>query len=136
MAQPVGYLQGPVDVGRRRMLTGGIIGMGTLIGLAYTALAIRYIFPANQGATTQGGSQLQTAGKVTDFKVNVPALVEYKESTGIPTGIFVVNKGGDKFQAFDFHCTHLQCPITAIEGNPSYFACPCHGSQFNLDGTV
>lgn len=125
------------DLSRRRAMTGGIIGLGTLIGLGYLGLAIRFIFPVN--ASGAGGSGLQPAGTVASFPVGNPVLIEYKEPTGIPTGVFVVNKGGNQFDAFDFHCTHLQCPIAAVppsQGKPAFFACPCHGSQFFLNGNV
>jgi cytochrome b6-f complex iron-sulfur subunit len=114
------------------LLTGGIFAIGGVIGLVYTAIAVRYLFPANTGAK----GDLQQVGPVANFKDNQPVLVEYKEATGIPTGVFVMNKGGS-FVAFDFHCTHLQCPVAiATTDKGPYYQCPCHGSQFNLDGSV
>lgn len=126
----------PADIGRRRALAGGVVGLGALIGVTYLGLALRYIFPANNGGAGTAGGGMQPVGPVANFKEGTPVLVVYKEPTGIPTGVFVVNKGNNKFDAFDFHCTHLQCPVAAVQTNPAYFACPCHGSQFNLDGSV
>lgn len=45
----------------------------------------------------------------------------------------VVNKNGTT-KAFSAHCTHLGCKIDKMEGDR--FVCPCHGSQYDLDGKV
>ena len=37
------------------------------------------------------------------------------------------------FSALSLVCTHLGC---GLESNPDGFACPCHGSHFNVDGEV
>jgi cytochrome b6-f complex iron-sulfur subunit len=37
------------------------------------------------------------------------------------------------FSAHSLVCTHLGC---TVENNPDGFACPCHGSHFDLDGNV
>ena len=36
-------------------------------------------------------------------------------------------------QCLDAKCTHLGCAVVAKNGG---IECPCHGSKFNLDGTV
>ncbi|GAC1509505.1 MAG: hypothetical protein NVS1B3_11620 [Candidatus Dormibacteraceae bacterium] len=48
-------------------------------------------------------------------------------------GFFVKNKG--KLDCFAINCSHLGCPIGLNEADKR-FDCPCHGSRFNLDGTV
>ena len=37
-------------------------------------------------------------------------------------------------RVFSAHCTHLGCKIDKMEGDR--FVCPCHGSEYNLDGEV
>jgi Rieske Fe-S protein len=39
------------------------------------------------------------------------------------------------FMATSILCTHLGCEVEVAEGGRS-LACPCHGSQYNADGTV
>lgn len=46
---------------------------------------------------------------------------------------FLVNVDGE-FRAFYQVCTHLGCLVRYVEG--SGYRCPCHGSQFALDGTL
>lgn len=43
----------------------------------------------------------------------------------------VLNKEG-KTQVFSAHCTHLGCKIHEFKNGK--LICPCHGSEYNLDG--
>lgn len=43
----------------------------------------------------------------------------------------VVNQNGET-TVFNAHCTHLGCTINNVENE--VLVCPCHGSQFSLDG--
>jgi len=45
----------------------------------------------------------------------------------------IVTKEGDNLIALSSACTHLGCNVNLI-GNK--IVCPCHGSQYNLDGVV
>lgn len=47
---------------------------------------------------------------------------------------FMINMGG-KQTAFAVNCSHLGCSV-ALNKDAKRFECPCHGSQFHLDGTV
>ena len=49
-------------------------------------------------------------------------------------GGFVVKTEG-KVNVFAINCSHLGCSY-ALNTNANTFDCPCHGSRFNLDGTV
>ena len=46
----------------------------------------------------------------------------------------IINKDGKKIDILSSKCTHLGCRINKLEDDK--FICPCHGSQFNLDGNV
>ena len=49
-------------------------------------------------------------------------------------GGFLVKVGG-KTNVFAVNCSHLGCSI-ALNKGANRFECPCHGSQFHLDGSV
>jgi Rieske Fe-S protein len=49
-------------------------------------------------------------------------------------GGYVV-KHSNKVDVFAINCSHLGCSI-ALNKAAKSFDCPCHGSRFNLDGTV
>ena len=47
---------------------------------------------------------------------------------------FLVNNAG-KLTLFAINCSHLGCNV-ALNKDAKRFECPCHGSQFHLDGSV
>ena len=48
--------------------------------------------------------------------------------------ILVVRTAHDAFTALSTQCTHEGCPVNPpVNG---IITCPCHGSQYSLDGTV
>jgi len=64
-------------------------------------------------------------GPITELPAD--PMIVYQE---IPAVLFQ-NEG--KYQAFSLRCTHLGC---TLEEAGDGFSCPCHGSEFTLDGTV
>lgn len=55
--------------------------------------------------------------------------------SGVIVGDVVITQptAGD-FQGFSSVCTHAGCTVSEVVG--ASINCPCHGSSFNLDGTV
>jgi len=48
--------------------------------------------------------------------------------------ILVIRTGPKEYTALSVQCTHEGCPVNPpVNG---VITCPCHGSQYNLDGTV
>jgi len=45
----------------------------------------------------------------------------------------VLLHGGSGFTALSLVCPHLGCTVGLVPGG---YACPCHGSRFNSDGSV
>ncbi len=60
---------------------------------------------------------------------------EVPVGSGVIVGDVVVTQpsSGD-FKAFSTKCTHKGCAVNAVANGT--IDCPCHGSKFNLDGTV
>lgn len=125
------------DISRRRALTAGILGFGGLIGLVYTVAILRYLIPLG----TSGDTGYEDVGPTSQFKPELPMRVplgvdpQGKNPTG---GAWIIQHSATSYTAFDMHCTHLSCPYnwappTSTQG---VFACPCHGSVFNKDGSV
>lgn len=48
---------------------------------------------------------------------------------------FLVNTGHGDIFAVSAACTHMGCLLTWLDGADT-FLCPCHGAQYNADGTV
>ncbi|GMU96434.1 ubiquinol-cytochrome c reductase iron-sulfur subunit [Ignavibacterium album] len=45
---------------------------------------------------------------------------------------FIVIKNNEKIRILSSRCTHLGCRINNV--NENILTCPCHGSQFDLNG--
>ena len=65
------------------------------------------------------------------------------KTTDIPVGsgkifpaqkVVVTQAAAGQFAGFSSVCTHQGCDVADIAGGT--INCPCHGSKFNLDGTV
>ncbi|MFC9551982.1 ubiquinol-cytochrome c reductase iron-sulfur subunit [Rhodococcus sp. NPDC056960] len=48
--------------------------------------------------------------------------------------VVVTQPSGGDFRGFSSTCTHLGCTVSDVTGGT--INCPCHGSRFNLDGSV
>jgi Rieske Fe-S protein len=48
---------------------------------------------------------------------------------------YAVKDAAGKVNVFAVNCSHLGCSV-AFNKDGKQFDCPCHGSQFHLDGTV
>ena len=68
--------------------------------------------------------QLQQAG---GFVLGKPA--------GYGKPLLVLNAGGGKYTALDATCTHAGCTVEYATG-AAQITCPCHDSQFGLDGSI
>jgi menaquinol-cytochrome c reductase iron-sulfur subunit len=124
------------EVSRRRLLATGVFGLGGLIGLIYTVAILRYLIPLGSGSTG-----MENVGSTSQFTKEVPLRVplgvnaQGQNPTG---GAWIIQHSATSYTAFDMHCTHLSCPYAWTGGSTpnGVFACPCHGSVFNKDGSV
>jgi len=77
-------------------------------------------------------------GKVTFTVAQLPALAQAGGSVtghaqGVPFPLLVLRATASQMLAFDARCPHLGC---AVLGATNLIICPCHGSLFQLDGSV
>ena len=68
---------------------------------------------------------------------SVSAIREFRIKNIIPEGIsfhgdIVCIKDNSDLKFFHSKCTHLGCLINKAQGDK--LICPCHGSEFNLEG--
>ena len=84
---------------------------------------------SGSGSASSPAKGSSAPAKLTIAKSAVPS-----GSGMIKNGFIVTQPAAGTFKAFSNICTHQGCPITDISG--STIMCNCHGSEFNLDGSV
>ena len=71
----------------------------------------------------------------TSFSVGPPDAIGVGSVLDFPEHRAFVIRLADGFRALSSVCTHLGC-VTRYRPDGNLIACPCHGSQFALDGEV
>jgi nitrite reductase/ring-hydroxylating ferredoxin subunit len=105
--------------GRRRFLVGSGLGLGTLLA-----------WP-NVVARAGGGKVAIPLAKLETLK-SVGGSIALKVKDKL---LLLVRDSATTVRAFNPICTHRQC-VVAFSANDRKIKCPCHGSQFDLDGHV
>ncbi|VEG44333.1 Rieske Fe-S protein [Mycolicibacterium flavescens] len=106
---------------------------GAGLGIAGTALGACSTYgkdpdAAEESAVTTTGSAVAPVAilaNVADVPVGGGVIVDQTVVTQPTAGDFV---------GFSATCTHAGCTVRDVAG--ATINCPCHGSKFNLDGTV
>jgi len=111
----------PEDLNRRRLLS-WLSGVG-LFGSAIVAVLSNLIFIKPRA--TYGQPNRFAIGKPEDFPAGARISLDTRR-------VCIVREG-DKLAAISTTCTHLGCIVSVAETG---FACPCHGSRYDQDGTV
>ena len=98
---------------RTALLTAsGLLGLGGLI---------RFLSYSSQPAAP------------TEFDLGLASDYVAGSRTVLPDVPALLVHGENGFTALSLVCTHLGC---TVESQPEGFACPCHGSRFDLHGKV
>jgi Rieske Fe-S protein len=114
-----------------------ILGAG--LGLVATALAACTTYGKKPDATADPGTTTAAAAPPPGAPA-APANAIAKTSD-VPVGsgvivdeIVVTQPTAGVFKGFSAICTHAGCTVNKVADGT--IDCPCHGSKFNLDGTV
>jgi cytochrome b6-f complex iron-sulfur subunit len=94
----------------------------------FVAVAIAFLRPRRAKAQREDTDVVIDAGPVDSFELeSVTAFVRGK--------FYLARLADGGFLALSRHCTHLGCSIPWVEKEKT-FACPCHGSAFDITGNV
>lgn len=107
---------------RRKLLR---IALNTLVALPAGWVAWRYIFEAKKQRTEK-----ILLGNPDELFRTVNYLITRVGETDA-----IVFKRQIGYEAFSMQCTHAQCTLHYGEDAQKFF-CPCHGGEFNADGSV
>jgi cytochrome b6-f complex iron-sulfur subunit len=113
---------------RRSFLNILWILLGGVALAEFFAVAFAFLRPHNLKARGEDASSIITAGAVESYAPNsVTAFVRGK--------FYLARLEDGGFLALSRKCTHLGCSIPWVE-KEMRFACPCHGSAFDITGNV
>jgi Rieske Fe-S protein len=116
-------------VDRRSLLTcAGVAACSVGLAACMHTNAARVVSPAVAG----GALHLRIADQ--PELATVGGAIKLKPA-GLGDTILLWRTGASTFSATSIACTHMGCEVEVAEGGQS-LACPCHGSQYNADGTV
>lgn len=124
---------------RRGFHTAVIYGLGAIMGLAMSLPAAVYLlFPPR----SRKEDQWVEAADVTRLETGVPEEVVFRRNrvdgwkvSSEKTSAWVLKKSDNEVVAFAPQCTHLGCAYRYDE-RKKQFLCPCHTSNFDLEGKV
>jgi menaquinol-cytochrome c reductase iron-sulfur subunit len=124
---------------RRAFHLAVIYVLGAIIGLAMAIPTALYLLipPKPRGRTgwiDAGDVSQLTPGEPIEVSFQESRLDGWKLSTEKKTA-WVVKEPNNKIVAFGPLCTHLACPYH-WEATADKFLCPCHGSEFSIEGKV
>ena len=143
---------GPETATRRQTVMRILAAISAFIGIALGVPLVVFLFgPALRGAyqwrwlgrseppTLQARDPWVSVGDLSALPDGVPTLVTVNMpvqdgwvTENAQVAVYVRRDGGQAM-IFDFHCTHLGCPVTWNTGANRFF-CPCHGGVFNGNG--
>ena len=94
----------------------------------FVAVAFAFLRPSKSKARGENADSIITAGAIESFAPNsVTAFVRGK--------FYLARLEDGGFLALSRTCTHLGCTVPWVEKEMK-FACPCHGSAFDIIGNV
>ena len=116
-----------------------LVGAG--VGLAATVLAACSTYGKKPEAASAPPPSTVDATPGTGAPAPAPAANAIAKTSDVPVGsgvivdeVVVTQPTAGVFKGFSTTCTHAGCAVNKIADGT--INCPCHGSKYNLDGSV
>jgi cytochrome b6-f complex iron-sulfur subunit len=128
MSKNANEIESEAEPNRRSFLNILWIILGGVALAEFIAVAFAFLRPHKSKARGENADSIITAGAVESFTPNsVTAFVRGK--------FYLARLEDGGFLALSRTCTHLGCSLPWVEKEMK-FACPCHGSAFDITGNV
>ena len=128
MPKNANEMESETESTRRSFLNVLWIILGGVALAEFVAVAFAYLRPQKSKDRGESADSTVTAGAIESFRPNsVTAFVRGK--------FYLARLDDGGFLALSRTCTHLGCSVPWIEKEMK-FACPCHGSAFDITGNV
>jgi Rieske Fe-S protein len=117
-------------ISRQKVLLGAGLGLVTAVVAACSTSGNKPEATSESSATTAAsGAPAAPAANVIAKTADVPV-----GSGVIVDKVVVTQPSAGVFKGFSAKCTHAGCTLNKVADGT--IDCPCHGSKFNLDGSV
>ena len=128
MSKNANEIESQTEPNRRSFLNIIWIGLGLVALAEFIAVAFAFLRPHKSKTRGKDADSIVIAGAVERFTPNsVTAFVRGK--------FYLARLEDGGFLALSRTCTHLGCTVPWV-GEEMKFACPCHGSNFDITGNV
>jgi len=112
---------------RRSFLKNLWLGLGAIVSLEFLWMTFSFLSPTTK-KDAENVSQLRTVGDLSNIPEN--------SVTPVRSGQFYLVRLADGgLLALSLKCSHLGCSVS-WDGNKNRFICPCHASEFAMNGNV
>ncbi|PXX01491.1 ubiquinol-cytochrome c reductase iron-sulfur subunit [Mycolicibacterium moriokaense] len=124
---------GDFPVSRQKVLLGAGLGLVTAVVAACSTYG-KKPEAASEPATTPA-APTASGGTAAPLAKAIAKTADVPVGSGVIVGEIVVTQpSAGVFKGFSAKCTHKGCTVDKVADGT--IDCPCHGSKFNLDGTV
>lgn len=124
-------------VGRRTFLR-RVSGVGAAISAAMVGIPVLRAFASPTLVHKTSDTWIKVADDIALLDVGVPVRVNFVQTlqdawveTRALNGVWLYTDDGEKFKAYNGHCTHLGCSYVYDKDRKDFF-CPCHHGQFDV----
>ena len=119
-------------ISRQKVLLGAGLGLVTAVVAACSTYGKKPEAAGESSATTAAPS---ASGGPAPAPKAIAKTSDVPVGSGVIVGEVVVTQpSAGVFKGFSAKCTHKGCTVDKVADGT--IDCPCHGSKFNLDGTV
>jgi len=119
---------------RQKVLLGAGLGLLTAVVAACTTYG-KKPEAASESSTTTAAAPSAPGGPATPVANAIAKTADVPVGSGVIVGEIVVTQpSAGVFKGLSAKCTHAGCTVNKVADGT--IDCPCHGSKYNLDGSV
>jgi Rieske Fe-S protein len=120
---------------RQKVIVAGGLGLAAAVLAACTTYGKKPEASGDTATTTTGAASATGAPGPAAPANAIAKTADVPVGSGVVVDEVVVTQpSAGVFKGFSSTCTHAGCAVAEVAGGT--INCPCHGSKFNLDGTV
>jgi Rieske Fe-S protein len=126
---------GEFPISRQKVLLGAGLGLVTAVVAACSTYGKKPEAAGESSTTTAAPAAPSASGGPASAAKAIAKTSDVPVGSGVIVGDVVVTQpSAGEFKGFSAKCTHKGCTVDKVADGT--IDCPCHGSKFNLDGTV